>query len=231
MPRRIPPGRFDAIVRAATAEFIAQGYRRTQMADIAEAVGVSKATLYLYVESKDSLFALCLRHADRQREIELPKTLPVPAPTEAESLEEIAKRIEQEAAMPQLSRALVRDRADDIDAELRRVVEELYGVQEGNCVAVKLIDRCSDHPLLGPLWQRSGRELPREQLAEYMALRMRAGQVRDDLEPRLAARLVVETIATWAVHIKWDRAPEPFEPDSTRESVVDFIVHGLVAAR
>ena len=72
MPRTIPPQRFDELVRKATEVFIARGYRRTQMADIAEAVGVSKATLYLYVESKEALFALCVRHANDPNALELP---------------------------------------------------------------------------------------------------------------------------------------------------------------
>lgn len=229
MPRKIPPGRFDAVVRAATEEFIARGYRRTQMSDVAEAVGVSKATLYLYVESKESLFALCQRHADRTTEIEMPSALPVPAPSTGEALEAAAKRIEQEVALPALTEALTRERAEAIGPELRHVIAEFYDLQEKNCRTIKLLDSCSDHPVFGPLWQQSGREATRGKLAEYMDLRLRAGQVRSDLEPRLAARLVVETIATWAVHIKWDRSPESFEPVSTRENVIDFIARGLEA--
>ncbi|MGH0029781.1 MAG: helix-turn-helix domain-containing protein [Myxococcota bacterium] len=227
MPRKIPPGRFDAIVRAATEEFIARGYRRTQMSDVADAVGVSKATLYLYVESKESLFALCQRHADRRSEIALPRELPVAAPGPQETAEWVAKRIEQESVLPRLAEALERERADDIGAELRGVVAELYDVQERNCQAIKLMDRAADHPDVGPLWQRHGRVAPRRQLAEYMEKRMRAGQIRPHADPRLAARLLVETVATWAVHIKWDREPEAFEPASTRADVIEFIARGL----
>lgn len=227
MPRKIPPGRFDAVVRAATEEFIARGYHRTQMSDVARAVGVSKATLYLYVESKESLFALCQRHADRAGEIEMPPVLPVPAPSQDEALEDAAKRIERASALPVLSDALTRERSESIADELRDVVAESYDLQERNCRTIKLMDRCADHPTFGPLWQQSGREAHRGRLARYMELRMRAGQIRDDLEPRLAARLVVETIATWAVHIKWDRRPESFEPVSTREHVIEYVARGL----
>ncbi len=80
MARRIPEARFDEMVRAASEVFIARGYRLTQMADVAEAIGIAKGTLYVYVESKEALFALCLRHADRQGPVKQPDTLPVPAP-------------------------------------------------------------------------------------------------------------------------------------------------------
>lgn len=227
MPRTIPPGRFDDVVRNATEEFIARGYRRTQMSDIANAVGVSKATLYLYVESKAALFALCREHADTKTEIPLPTELPVTAATLLLDPTRAAKRIEEAAALPRLHRALGVPRADDIAAELQGIIGELYDVTERNCRTIKLLDRCWDHPDLGGAWQAAGREGPRRILAEYVALRMRAGQLRSDLEPRLAARLIIESVATWAMHIKWDRAPEPFEPVSTRQSVIEFIVRGL----
>jgi tetracycline repressor-like protein len=67
MARTIPPDRLAHLVHCATDVFIAQGYQRTQMADIAAALGVAKGTLYLYVESKDALFDLVLRCADAER--------------------------------------------------------------------------------------------------------------------------------------------------------------------
>jgi AcrR family transcriptional regulator len=53
MPRTIPAGRLEQLVECATRVFIDQGYRRTQMADVADALGVAKGTLYLCVESKE----------------------------------------------------------------------------------------------------------------------------------------------------------------------------------
>ena len=55
MARSIPVGRLEHLVDCATSVFIDQGYRRTQMADVADALGVAKGTLYLYVESKEAL--------------------------------------------------------------------------------------------------------------------------------------------------------------------------------
>ena len=65
MPRRIPPDRFQEMIAAATGVFIAQGYRRTQMVDVAQAMGVAKGTVYLYVESKEALFDAVVRYADQ----------------------------------------------------------------------------------------------------------------------------------------------------------------------
>ncbi len=76
MPRVIPESRLQDLLECATRVFIEQGYRRTQIADVAEALGVAKGTVYLYVESKEALFYAALRYADRKAplasEIDLP---------------------------------------------------------------------------------------------------------------------------------------------------------------
>jgi TetR/AcrR family transcriptional regulator, cholesterol catabolism regulator len=48
--------RRDEIVAAAGRAFLAKGYRATSFRDIAESVGVDRATLYYYFESKHDLF-------------------------------------------------------------------------------------------------------------------------------------------------------------------------------
>lgn len=58
MSRRIPEARLEQLVDAAARVFIERGYARTQMADVAAALGVAKGTIYLYVESKEVRFIL-----------------------------------------------------------------------------------------------------------------------------------------------------------------------------
>ena len=64
MARSIPEDRLERLVDVATQVFIEQGYARTQMADVAAALGVAKGTLYGYVESKEALFDVVARYAD-----------------------------------------------------------------------------------------------------------------------------------------------------------------------
>ncbi len=56
----------QAVLDAATALFMAQGYGAVSMDAIARAAGVSKATLYAYFSSKDQLFATIINEACRQ---------------------------------------------------------------------------------------------------------------------------------------------------------------------
>jgi AcrR family transcriptional regulator len=51
----------DAVVRAAARAFNARGYHNTSLDDIASALGVTKPTIYYYVENKEQLLFECFR--------------------------------------------------------------------------------------------------------------------------------------------------------------------------
>jgi AcrR family transcriptional regulator len=226
MARRIPENRFDELVRAATETFIAHGYRLTQMSDVAEAVGVAKGTLYGYVDSKDALLMVCLRWADEPGTIALPEALPIPTLAANQLGIQVKHALDQELVQPLLARALDRERAEDPLEELAGIVGELYDLMSANRHRIKLLDRCMDHPELVGLWQSQGRERSRLAIARYIEQRMSVEQVRSIQNVRLAARIVIETVATWAVHIHWDRAPEVFDQGEARENAIDFLGRG-----
>jgi len=62
--RRVPRAvREQQMLEAAVAVFARRGYRAASMDEIAVAAGVSKPLVYLYLNSKDELFAACVRRA------------------------------------------------------------------------------------------------------------------------------------------------------------------------
>src|SRR5687768_13930462 len=99
MARTMPDTRFQQLIDAASAVLIAQGYRRTQMADVADAMGVAKGTVYLYVESKEALFDVVLRYADAPRPVDPPDTMPVPTPSPGRTLRYVRDRLAQPASL------------------------------------------------------------------------------------------------------------------------------------
>jgi AcrR family transcriptional regulator len=229
MARRIPERRFDDLIRVAIEVFVDQGYRRTQMSDVAAALGVAKGTLYGYVESKEALFQLAARYSDSPGPIEPPAQLPVPAPKPGEILRVFEERLAREGSMPVLTEALERRRVRDVRVELEAVLRELYSIMERNHRGIELIDRCAlDHPDLAERWQQVGREGTRGGLTDYLDARIRSRQLRPLRDTRLAARLAIETITTWAVHIKWDRSPQKLDDEAARENVIHFLLHGLL---
>jgi len=173
MPRSIPKDRFHDLVEAATSVFLEQGFRRTQMADVAARMGVAKGTVYLYVESKEALFDAVVRHADRGERLALPAQLPVATPLPGATLEEVRKRVAA-TGLPVLTEALARRRVVDVRTELEAVVRELYGLLARHRVGIKLLDRCAhDHPELAAVWYGTGREAVQDLLRRYLEDRIR----------------------------------------------------------
>jgi len=229
MARTIPPDRFQQLIDCATRVFIEQGYARTQMADVAEAMGIAKGTLYLYVESKEALYDLVLRYADAERPIETPAKLPLPTPKPGATLQYVRKRLRDRAPLPALLRALSRQRVSDAPAELAEIVRELYGTLSRNRHAIKLGDRSVQfHPELAAIWFEGGRGTLVETLAQYLEMRIRRRLFRAVPDVTVAARVIVETVVTWAVHRHWDPFPQAIEDQVAEDTVVQFIVGGLM---
>lgn len=230
MPRTIPKERFHELVEAASAVFLEQGYRRTQMADVAARLGVAKGTLYLYVESKEALFDAVLRHADGSEPVALPAELPVPTPPPGATLQMVRKRVAEQAALPALAAALERRRVGDVAAELEAIVRELYALLARHRTGIKLLDRCSlDHPELAAVWFGSGRAGALEPLGRYLADRIRRGRLRPVLDVAVTARILLETVVFWAVHRHWDPSPQAVSEPVAEDAVVQFAVRALVA--
>src|SRR6266478_5870987 len=124
MPRHDPVARLSDLVKTATEVFIECGYKSTQMEDIASALGVAKGTLYVYVESKDALFDLVLRCADKVRPVERVPRLPIPTPKRGATLAYVRERLAENQTLPTLARAPTRSRA--ARDEFEGIVRELY---------------------------------------------------------------------------------------------------------
>jgi AcrR family transcriptional regulator len=227
MARTAPDDRFQQLVDAACRVFIAQGYRRTQMADVAEAMGVAKGTVYLYVESKEALFDVALRYADAPRPVHGPETMPVPTPAPARTLRYVRDRLAQPASV-KLREALERGRALNDSDELTTIFSEIYESMTRHRTGIKLVDRCAiDYPELAKLWFREGRAVLLGELTSYLGAGMRKRRSRALPDPAIAARLVLETLVFWAVHRHWDPSPQSIDPKAAQDTVIQLLVAAL----
>jgi AcrR family transcriptional regulator len=228
MARRIPDDRFDQLIDVATQVFIEQGYRRTQMADVAEAMGVAKGTLYLYVESKEALFDLACRWADGPRPVPRPEALPVPTPAPGSTVAYVANRLAREGQLTVFATALAARRVRDVDGELAGIVGELYDTLARNRRSLKLIDRSArSMPDLAALWFTGARGEFLKQLVQYLEDRLRRRLFRPVPDVATAARLILETIVFWAVHRHWDAHPDAIDDATAKATVIRFVVGAL----
>lgn len=229
MARRTPDERLGRLVECATAVFIEQGYRRTQMADIADAMGVAKGTLYLYVESKEALFDLVLRCVDAERPFVKPPTLPIRTPKPGATIKYVRDRLAKTQIPATLLAALGRARVDDPRAELETIVGDLYDTVARNRFGLKVLDRSArDLPDLAALWFEGARGGLIHVLAQYLDARIRQKRFRRVPDTATAARLIIETVVFWAVHRHWDAHPQAVDEATAKETVVRFIVGALV---
>ncbi len=230
MARRMRTHRFQDLVDAATRVFIDQGYRRTQMADVATAMGVAKGTVYLYVESKDALFDLAVRYADVPRPVAPPVGLPVRTPPPGRTLRYVKERLAESRALAPVHAALKRRQVRDARAELEGIVRMLYDAMSRSRTGLKLIDRCAaDYPELARLWFGQGREAAVAALGRYLEARIRSGHVRPVPDVAVAARMIIETIVFWAVHRHWDPAPHRVDAQASEDTVVQVLCAAFLA--
>jgi AcrR family transcriptional regulator len=87
-------------VEAATRVFSAKGYRRTLMADVAAELGLSAATLYRTVDSKEALFHLILDDSWRDSPEAVRRPLRKPGPGETVAL--VRSRMAKDTTLPLL---------------------------------------------------------------------------------------------------------------------------------
>lgn len=228
MPRVIPSDRLSQLITVATQVFIAQGYRRTQIDDIAQALGVAKGTIYGSVQSKEALFDAGLRYADGREPLPDISALPLPTPEPGSTVAWLRARLAEEVRDLELLAALQRTRVRDPREELAAVLRDLYVRMERNRRGIKLVDRCAlDQPELADAWYGDGRWAQHAALAEYLARRIAKGRLRRVGNTAVAARLLLETVAFWAVHRHWDPSPQQIAEADVQPTVIDMLVRSL----
>lgn len=214
MPRATPPDRIAKLLAAAAATFVATGFHRTQMDDIAARLGVSKGTVYRSVDSKESLFAAVIAWGDR------PHLVPVDGIPPTSDLSAVARSVAVDLSDGIASLALtavVQGRRRELTnaqfgAEAERVAADLFDLMHRRRTAIMVVDRCAvELPDLAAMWFGDGRYALVDVWSAYLAARRRSLTV--DCDPAILARTIVELITMWAVKMPWDPAPRPYDVD------------------
>jgi AcrR family transcriptional regulator len=226
-PRPRSPQRLDAITAAALATFATAGYRRTRMADVAAAAGVSPGLLYTYAESKEALFGLVIQ---REAGVDIHRLdLPVATPSTAGLLAMLRDALADLATVPTLAAARDVDTPRDVRAEVAAIVGEQFDGVARHRTLLRVIERCArDWPELAAAHFDEGRRAHVDELAAYLTRRRDAGLLAPIGDPPIAARFVVETIAWFANHRFGDHDGARLDDDAVRAEVVDLVTRALV---
>ena len=231
MPRRRPETGLDDLIQAAANTFARLGFRRTQMADIAREMGVSAGTLYGYVESKEALFDLAVQRAFLD-EKPTANALPVATPARDAVVGHVRERLAP-GRLAALGAALDREEpaGGDARAELMEILGEHYDFVHRNRQGLLLIERAAnDRPDLAAIYYERGRAGLLERLSRYLQMRVAGGWLQPVPDPAIAARLLNETIAWFAIHRYGDFDGADYDDGKARETVLEMLVRSLVPA-
>jgi AcrR family transcriptional regulator len=222
--------RLRELVEAALGVFCRQGFERAQVADVAKVMGVAVGTIYLYVEGKEALFDLVIRHTAAEDpewldDIEVPVVAPAPGST-VEFLREVFGRKGQ---WPLLEAGLKARKALDIRAELDGIVREQYRLMTRHRRGLVLLMRSAlEFPGLSEVFVLGLRKRLLEGLAKYLASRIAAGQVRPLADVAATAAVLTQTIAWANLQRPSDPGLNHFTEQTVEDATVDLIVSGLL---
>jgi hypothetical protein len=131
-------------------------------------------------------------------------------------------------ALPRLDKALARRRVTEPETELTEVIDELYDRTLATREAADVLERSArDVPELAAVFYGKVRRGLFERLERLVARRI-ASRHYHDRDPRIVARLIAETVTTFARHIYADVEPPGFDLTAARAIVIETLVRGIV---
>jgi AcrR family transcriptional regulator len=231
--------RFPEVIAAAVRVFARDGYRSAHMSDVAREAGLSEAALYRYVDGKEGLFVLAIRHAlllePLPGEGDKDGAFPVAGPSLAEMIREAREFVAAEVPFGALAQALRQDApggpgdGEDPGAELQLIMRELFTLEEQTARAADMIERSArELPELADLLNTGLRRPVLDALTQYLDSRAKTGELRQTPDTAATARLVLETLTWFARHRHSDPYGAAIPPGLAQETAIDALLHALV---
>jgi AcrR family transcriptional regulator len=229
--KRTAHQRFPEVLAAAVRVFTQDGYKAARMSDVAREAGLSEAALYRYVNGKESLFVLAIRHALLLEDLPADR-FPLKAPPLGQMIEEARSFVADAVPFGSLAAALAAPAAEDPAAELEAIARELFVLESQTREAADMIERSArDLPELADLLNQGFRAPIIDALTDYLARRVKRGQLRRTPDTGATARLFLETLTWFARHRFSDPHGVAIAARVAEDTAVDALLHALVPAR
>jgi len=232
--KRSAQERFPEVIAAAVRVFARDGYRSARMSDVAREAGLSEAALYRYVDGKEGLFVLAIRHALLLEPLpgqdDLVGEFPLTVPSLDEMIRQAREFVAKAIPFGSLADAL-RGTAgpEDPAGELDGIMRELFALEEQTAQAADMIERSArELPDLADLLNAGLRGPVLDALTEYLDSRAKSGALRRTPDTAATARLVLETLTWFARHRHSDPYGAAIPPGLAQETAVDALLHALV---
>lgn len=232
MRAEVSTQRLAGLADAALRVFCRQGYERSQVADVARELGVAVGTVYLYVEGKEALFDLVVRHSTAPEaswlaDLEVPVRTPEAGSTLAYLKEQFDK-----VEWPVLEAAMASENTDDMSRELEEVLREQYHLIRKHRDGLLLLMRSAlEFPGLAEVFVFGLRNKLLDHLCEYLQRRIEGGHLAPRDHLRATCAVVVQSI-TWAnLQRPHDPGLADLDDGLMESSTIDLLVRGLISPK
>lgn len=225
--------RFPEVIGAAVRVFARDGYRSAHVSDVAREAGLSEAAIYRYVDSKEGLFVLAIRHALLLEPLpagdDPAGAFPLTAPSLGEMIRQAREFVAEAIPFGSLAEAMSVTEPDDPAVEFESIMRELFSLEEQTSQAADMIERSArELPELADLINTGLRGPVLEALTAYLDSRAKTGRLRVTPDTAATARLVLETLTWFARHRLSDPYGAAIPSRLAADTAVDALLHALV---
>lgn len=208
------------IIDAGYEVFHKNGYKLAQMSDVASVMNGSVGSIYSYVKGKKALFDLCFLESFVDNFLNTVTELPFEQIEHQLMLDRyIASFLEQNSALQKDFYVKNPPLSEVIEFLFRHVTKFWRGIR-------MLDSSAKQWPLLFDFY-RLFRTEAYQGLSEYLVRGMENGKIRRLKEPSLSARLLIENIAYFAMHRRYDMILHDMDENSAYEVTLDAMVHAF----
>ena len=221
--------RLRELAEAGLRVFCREGYERSQVADVAKAMGVAVGTVYSYVEGKEALFDLVVRHAFAVDSDWLGTlAIPVATPSAGSTLAFLQETFGR-TKWPVLAAALKVKVAADPLGELRQVLKEQYRLMHSHRLGLLLLRRSAlEFPGLAGVFVLGLRANLLDQLSRYIKRRVKGGQFRGPDDIFATAAVIIQTIAWSNLQRPDDLGFAAISESAAENATVEMLANGLI---
>lgn len=193
-------------------------------------MGVAPGTIYLYVEGKEALFDLVIRHAAAEDPEWLDDIeIPVPTPTPDSTVEFLREVLARKGQWPLLEAALSSAKASDVRAELDGVLREQYRLMTRHRAGLVLLTRSAlEFPGLAEVFVLGLRNRLLDSLGVYLKSRIQSGQLRPLADVAATTAVLTQTIVWANLQRPYDPGLSAFSEQTIEDATVDMIISGLL---
>lgn len=218
--------RLELIYDAASQLFINKGFARTQIRDIAKEIGLSTGMIYQYFSGKKDILSFILKGTIDpgffERELHFPIDSSVFDNLDDEIMETFEKNQENFDSH-------LKDNTEDYS--LAEMLSDAFDIVSKYSVSCLIIEHNEADLRDLSFYYRDYRKRYFSQVQQYIKLFIEKDEFREVDNLFYTTRAVVESIAWWGMHIKYDA----FEKDSTismqqaKDICLDLLLHAYQA--